>query len=379
MKIIVSLLLSLIMLNQGFSQSVGKDSMLCQRYYWTETEAKNQLQKFRSTYSNLDEWLKRKERIRKQILEGAEFSKLPKKCLLNPVIHSKRIYDGYTVENVYFESFPGIYVTGSLFRPVDVKENSPGILCAHGHGELPGRYLPDIQKLCATLAGMGAIVFAYDMVGYGELGEIGWIHKHPKTLKLQLWNSIRVVDFLLSIGADPKRIAITGASGGGTQSFLLSAVDDRIAVSIPVVQVSAHFFGGCQCESGMPIHRSKDFQTNNVETAACFAPKPQLIISDGADWTKNTPKVEYPYIKNVYGLFKKENEVENLHLSNEKHDYGYSKRIGAYKFLAKQFHLPLTQIDETNTVIEPKEKLKVFDAMHPIPQNAIRTNDDVKW
>ncbi|OHB67027.1 MAG: acetylxylan esterase [Planctomycetes bacterium RBG_13_62_9] len=355
---------------------------LCVGNYQTEEQAKEQLARFAGMYSNAAEWRQRAQRIREGILRGAELSPLPKKCPLNPIVHSKREYAGYSVENVGFESLPGVFVTGSLYRPTKGTGPFPAILCPHGHWSSAddyGRFRPDMQKRCATFARMGAMVFAYDMVGYGDWADAGWEHRCPQVLKLQLWDSIRAVDYLTSRpDVDPKRIAITGASGGGTQSFMLVAVDDRIAVSIPVVMVSAHFFGGCVCESGMPIHKSKSHETNNVEIAAAAAPRPMLIVSDGKDWTKNVPDVEYPYLRNVYQLFGAADKVEYVHLPNEGHDYGRSKRVAAYKFLAKHLGLSLADvidgngsIDEDSVVIEDKSKLLVFGPVHPRPANAV--------
>ena len=161
-----------------------------------------------------------------------------------------------------------------------------------------------MQARCATLARLGATVFSIDMFGYGDsmqlVGQAA--HKQTVALTLQIWNATRALDFLLSLeNVDPKRVAVSGESGGGTQTFLLTALDPRVTVSVPVVMVSSYFFGGCACESGLPIHRSAEHFVNNAMIAALAAPRPLLVVSDGKDWTQHVPRIEYPFLQKIYG------------------------------------------------------------------------------
>ncbi|MGW8315418.1 MAG: alpha/beta hydrolase family protein [Bacteroidales bacterium] len=360
----------------------GQESMLCQGHYWTEDEANLRMKQFAASWNDLASWEKRAAVIRQGIMDGMQLDRMESmECGLHQVIHSRKEMDGYAVENIAIESFSGFWVTGNLYTPLKGAGPHPAILCPHGHGT-NARFMAYTQTRCAALARMGAVVLAYDMVGYGESTQVN--HRMPIALLLQTWNSKRVLDYLISRpDVDPERIGMTGESGGGTQTFMLTAIDNRIAVSVPVVQVSAHFFGGCVCESGMPVHRSADHQTNNVEIAALCAPRPLMLISDGADWTRNTPRIEYPYIQRVYALYDAEHRVENVHLPAEKHDYGYSKRVAAYNFLAYHLGLNINALPYDNgfredfVTVLPADALEVFDAGHPRPEDALEGDDAV--
>ncbi|MFT7644159.1 MAG: hypothetical protein ACI9G1_005925 [Pirellulaceae bacterium] len=365
------------------NQKASVAPTLCRGNYHSEAAAIEQLARMSAAYSDLEGWQQRAVKLRKQILVGANLDPLPPRTPLNPVVHKKREYEGYSVESAAFEARPGFFVYGSLYRPLGRKGKFPAVLCPHGHagGPAGGRYRADQQNRCATLARMGAVVFSYDMIGYGDSQHLGWQHGHGQALTLQTWSSIRAIDFVQSLpDVDENRIGVTGCSGGGTQTFLLTAVDERVKVSAPVVMVSAHFFGGCHCESGMPIHKTAELETNNAEIAALTAPRPLLLVSVGGDWTKNTPKVEAPYIQNVFKLFGSDANFQNAHFPNQKHGYQYMKRQAMYPFMAKHLGLDTNTVlnkttelfDESKTVLEAPEQMRVFEKVSELPEHALK-------
>ena len=300
-------------------------------------------------------WEARVEDVRRGILAGAELDPWPIRTPINPVIHGTKVKDGYTIENVGLEISPGYWLAGNLYRPLGRTGRVPAIAHPIGHFKMDGwltRTQPEMQARAGHLAQMGAVVFAYDMVGWGETRQVPHSSKHA--LALQLWNSIRVIDFLESLPeVDPTRIGITGASAGGTQTILSAAVDPRIAASAPVVKVTAITAGGCTCETGMPV-RSRT-GSNNAEIAALIAPKPLLIVTVGGDSTRYFPDVDSPYIEGIYRLYGAASRFRSVHLADEGHDYGINKRKAVYDFFAEHLGLDRIPLDASGPLRYPED------------------------
>jgi hypothetical protein len=344
-----------------------------------------QLESSKARFTTAGAWHKRRAELREGFLRGAKLWPLPTKTPLNPIVSGKRVYKDYSVENVALESMPGFFCTGNLYRPVGHTGPRPAILCPHGHFKPLGRFRAEQQIRCAHLARMGALVFSYSMVGWQDSQQT--THADPLVLALQTWNSIRVVDFLCSLPeVNANRIGVTGASGGGTQTLFLTAVDDRIAASAPVVIVYpwSWFSQECNCEGGMPVMRSPE--TNAIEFAAIAAPRPQLIIScglaaagsDRKDPTYDFPITGFPFIQEVYRLVGSPDRVRAVHLANEGHDYGPNKRKAAYLFFAEHVGMNFMDEEPEKVVIERPEQMAVFSETQPLPKHAVQGTNAVR-
>lgn len=312
-----------------------------------------------SLYSNKTEWEARRDTLRKEVRERLGIDKLLPLCSKEKPEYSKiRKFDGYTVQNFRLKTANGHTVCGSIYAPMS-KGKHPLIICPNGHFS-NGRYGKVQQLRLGTLARMGAICVDYDLWGWGESAdEVGSkAHQTPEAHVMQALNGIRILDWMIQRkDVDTKRIGVNGGSGGGTQTVLLTVLDDRFTAANPVVSVSSWFDGGCPCESGMPIQLAGG-GTCNAELAAMFAPKPMMLVSDGGDWTSTTPELEYPYLQRIYGFYDATDKVSNIHLPKERHDFGDNKRNAVYKFFIDTFNLDASKLDESKVTIEDENALR---------------------
>lgn len=359
------------------------------------------------------EWAGRSEKMRHHLRVSVGLFPEPNRTPLNPVIHGKVQGDGFTVEKVYFESRPGFFLTGSLYRPVGTSGRGPGVLCPHGHWEEARFYdlgeakatgqidqgaeallssaRNPIQARCVHLARLGCTVFQYDMLGYCDNDQISYqlAHRFAKQrpgmisgknwglfspqaeshlqsiMMLQTWNSIRAIDFLQSLKeVDPDRIAVTGASGGGTQTFVVSALDPRVSVSMPAVMVSTSMQGGCTCENSTLMRLTE----GNVAFAALFAPKP-LGLTAADDWTKNMKTEGFPQLQKTYELLGAPDKVM-LHSRTEfGHNYNLPSRQAMYRWFNHHLNLGSGKpdVERAHKLLTEKD-LTVWNNEHPKPE-----------
>ncbi len=316
-------------------------------------------------YTSREQWENRKEHLRRQILSAAGLLPLPDRTPLTPKVLRRLYFSDYTIETIEIQTLPGYYLGGNLYRPRHRHARVPGILVPHGHwkrGRLENQPSYSVPALGINLARQGYVAFAYDMVGYNDTRQTphsfgGWQESlwSFTPMGLQLWNSVRALDYLQSLpDVDANRIAATGASGGASQTFLLAAVDDRVGYSAPVNMVSAYMQGGDACEEAPGLR----VNTFNVEIAAMTAPRPMLIVSSSGDWTRHTPTEEFPEIRAIYRLYGLTQNVQNAHFAAE-HNYNRQSREAVYWFLAKHLQpgLPASALVDREVAVPSDEEM----------------------
>jgi dienelactone hydrolase len=320
------------------------------------------------SYGSLEEWQRRRVALLGQVQSALGLYPLPEhRAKPQAKLFGKIDKKSYTIEKVLLETMPGYWLGGNLYRPTTPGKHA-AVLHPHGHwsyGRLENEALCSSPTLAANLARHGFVVFMWDMVGYNDTTQTP--HEFGTTpaerlysfsaLGVQILNAIRAVDFVSELDdVDAHKVAMTGASGGGTQTFLTAALDQRIQVAAPVNMISLIMQGGCVCENAACLR----YKTNNVEIASMIAPRPMLMVSATGDWTKNTLEKEYPAVKSVYELFTGAVPVEAVRF-DAPHNYHQDSRQAVYNFLMKHLQ-PQAQAFKEESITA--ERLETMLALH---------------
>ncbi len=362
-------------------------------------------------------WRDRSAEIRLRVKVAAGLWPEPAKCPLNAVVHGCTDMGDYTIEKVFFESMPGHFVTGNLYRPKSDAGGGrrPAVLVAHGHW-INGRFMDaaaekggpksirewmaggeerfeggarsKFQATCVQLARMGCVAFVYDMLGNADSiqfpvhrraappdadvkGTQGWLLGGAvasgwlqSRLGIQTWSSVRALDFLLGLpDVDPDRIAMTGGSGGATQTMMLTAVDGRARAAFPAVMVSTAMQGGCACENAIYLRINQ----GNIDIGALAAPRP-LGLTAADDWTKELETKGHPDLLALYKMLGAGGNYEAHFNTQFKHNYNQVSRSQFFSFINRHFKLGFEDpVVERDFEFQPSAQLTVWDAQHPAP------------
>ena len=298
-----------------------------------EDEGRQMLEYLSSLYADKQQWEQRRALLMKEVRELLQIDAFLDSCVreAQPILSKVRKHDGYSTQNICLELTPGQHIFGTIYTSLK-KGKKPLIVCPDGHW--PSRYRDDEQQRLATLARMGAVCVDFDLYGYGQSHDEVGVHNTPRAHIFQAACGLKLLDWMLKNrrDIDTTRIAANGGSGGGTH-----------------------------CESGMSVQLAGG-GTCEAELAAAIAPRPLLLVSDGGDWTHTTPELEMPFIQRIFDFYGRKDNVRNVHLPDERHDFGPSKRQAVYDFFADVFSLDRSMIDEGKVTIEPPEAMQTVTA-----------------
>lgn len=321
-------------------------------------------------------WLQRQAGLKPRLLHSLGLARFPERSLLRARITGEIERPDYVLQKLVYESRPGFPVSAHLYLPRQADFPAPAVLYAPGHWMENGKLEADIQLCCANLARLGFVALVYDPIGQGERRGDWLDHGHLEPLLiglsqegLMVWESMRAIDFLCSRPeVDDRRIGMTGASGGGLNTFYTSAVDERIRVSVPVCYITT-FLDMMRAERDRNWEDGVDLcnQVPGVmayaemsDICGLFAGNPLCIIAGIRDWMFPIDGVRQVYreVERIYELVGAPEKARLVEV-DAGHGYDREMRQAAYGWLARWL---LNQGDGSPI---PEQEIELLPAPYP--------------
>lgn len=359
---------------------------------------------FAEDVRSLDQWKAARPEYLEEYYYMLGLSPRPEKTPLKTAVTGTLKGDGYVVDMVHYQSVPGLYVTGNLYRPAAVKpgEKLPAVfyVCGHsGRGRNGNKVAYQSHGIWFARHGYACLVV--DTLQLGEiaahhhgtynLGRWWWHSRGYTPAGVEAWNGVRGIDYLVSRGdVDPERIAVTGISGGGAATFWIAAADERVKVAVPVsgmADLEAYvpnrvINGHCDC---MFCYNAYRWPWTRI--AALVAPRPMLFINSDQDpiFPMDANERIINRLERIYSLYGAGDRVDSV-VSVGGHAYRLDIRQAAFRFINSHLKGDAREVadSEIDIVSEgnaagpypiPPEKLRVFPADADLP--ADRLNDKI--
>src|SRR5262249_36610247 len=323
-----------------------------------------------------EEWLALRPKLREQYLDMLGLWPLPEKTPLNAKVTGTVERDDVVIEKLHFQSKPGLYVTGNLYRPKKVEGKLPAILYVCGHSGR-GR---DGNKTAFQDHGMwfGSNGYVCLVIDTLQLGEIAGIHHGTyregrwwwqalgyTPAGVECWNGIRAIDYLVTRpDVDVDRIGVTGISGGGAATFWISAADERVKCAVPVSGMSdlesyvknKVINGHCDC-----MFLVNTYQWEWTTIAALVAPRPLLFANSDNDriFPMDGNRRIIERLRKLYKMYDKP-ELVDEYVSKGGHDYRPDVRVAVFKFIHKHLKGDTGEVKDAEFKMLPGKELRVF-------------------
>jgi dienelactone hydrolase len=331
-----------------------------------------------SVPSSPDKWSSEEAKIRHHVLEDLAFHGWPHEWVeAVPRFHETGVIEtgkGYRLRKFRYEIVPGFDSSAILYEPQKINGKAPAILNVIGH-EVAGNAAEYEQKRCINFAKRGIFALSLSWAGFGELAQPENGHDYAAHLDLVGANALgffylsmrRGLDYLASLPqVDARRLGVTGLSGGGWQTTLLGALDERIAVSVEVAGIGALQSNLIRPLDTDEIEENATDLTQNEDYpffVAIRAPRPTMLIHNAEDDCCFRAALVKPYIHDqvrpFFRLFGKEDDL-GWHENRDPgtHNYQLDNREQAYGFFTTHFSLPVTPNEiPSDDEIRPAEQL----------------------
>lgn len=340
------------------------------------------------------EWEARKPRLKQEFLDMLGLWPLPPKTDLKPTVTRTFERDGIIIENLHFQSSPGLYVTGNLCRPKEIPAGKklPTVLYVCGHSNQGrdgnksnyqdhGRWFAANGYVCLTVDTLQLGEIAGKHHGTYNLQRFWWHSRGYTSAGVECWNGIRAIDYLITRPeVDPNRIGVTGISGGGASTVWIAAADDRVKVAVPVSGMSdlssyvkdQVVNGHCDCMFFYNV-----YQWEWTTALALFAPRPLLFANSDNDriFPMDGNRRIIERLRGCYKMYNAESKVDEF-VSMGGHAYRPDLRIAIFQFMNEYLKQEQTPVKDIDFERIPGMELRVFPTDADLPTDSINDRAD---